>query len=80
MGQGSEPSHRGTLGGRLRENVPAYGSSLNYAEGLDPVDHYPEEVLKFVHRGLLALKMRIRGNLMAKDLTAAAVCDVVGPP
>jgi len=52
-------------GGRLREKVPAYGSSLNYTEGLDPVDHYPEEALEFVDRGLLALKMSIGGNPMA---------------
>ncbi len=67
-------------GGRLRERVPAYGSSLNYTEGLDPVDHYPEDALGFVDRGLLALKMRIGGNPMAQDLAAAtAVRDAVGP-
>ena len=68
------------FGGRLREKVPVYGSALNYTEGLDPVEHYPEEALKWVERGLRALKMRIGGNPVAEDLAAAAaVRDVVGP-
>ena len=39
-------------GGRLRERVPAYASAMNYQEGLDPEQHYPEEAAHWVEQGL----------------------------
>lgn len=67
-------------GGRLRERVPAYASAMNYTEGRDPVQQYPEEVATLVARGFRALKMRTGGLPIAQDLAAAtAVREVVGP-
>lgn len=67
-------------GGRLRERVPAYASAMNYQEGLDPEQHYPEEAGHFVEQGFRALKMRLGGLPMARDVAAAtAVREIVGP-
>jgi D-galactarolactone cycloisomerase len=68
------------FGGGLRDRVPAYASTMNYTEGLDPEKQYPEEAVAQVERGFRALKMRIGGLPMAKDLaTVAAVRKAVGP-
>jgi D-galactarolactone cycloisomerase len=67
-------------GGRLRDRVPAYASTMNYTEGLEPVEQYPQEAREQVERGFRALKMRIGGLPMARDLAAvAAVRKAVGP-
>ncbi len=67
-------------GGRLRERVAAYASAMNYQEGLEPEQHYPEEAAQWVERGFRALKMRLGGLPMARDVAAAtAVREVVGP-
>ncbi len=67
-------------GGRLRDRVMAYASAMNYIEGEDPVEQYPREARAFVAQGFKALKMRIGGQSIRKDLAAAAaVRAAVGP-
>ncbi len=67
-------------GGRLRDRVPAYASTMNYTEGLDPLRQYPEEALAAVRQGFRALKMRIGGQPPSRDLAVvAAVREAVGP-
>jgi D-galactarolactone cycloisomerase len=67
-------------GGRLRDQVPVYASAMNYTEGLDPEEQYPREALEQVEHGFRALKMRIGGLPLTRDLNAAAhVRDAVGP-
>src|SRR5436309_604013 len=67
-------------GGRLRDRVPAYASTMNYTEGLDPLRRYPEEAAAAVRQGFRALKMRIGGLLPHQDLaTVVAVREAVGP-
>jgi D-galactarolactone cycloisomerase len=67
-------------GGRLREKVPVYASAMNYIEGLDPLDYYPREAEELLGQGFRAMKMRIGGQPIAKDLKAIeAVRNVVGP-
>ncbi len=67
-------------GGRLRERVPAYASTMNYTQGLDPLQQYPQEAQAMVARGFRALKMRIGGQALNRDLaTVAAVREAVGP-
>jgi D-galactarolactone cycloisomerase len=68
------------FGGGLRDRVPAYASTMNYTEGLDPEKQYPEDAVAQVERGFRAMKMRIGGLPVAKDLAAvAAVRKAVGP-
>jgi D-galactarolactone cycloisomerase len=67
-------------GGRLRERVPAYASTMNYSEGLDPERQYPEEAKAQVRQGFRAMKMRIGGQPLSRDLAAVrAVREAVGP-
>ena len=67
-------------GGRLRDRVPAYASAMNYIEGEDPADYYPREAKELAAQGFRAMKMRIGGQSIAKDLAAAtAVRAAVGP-
>jgi D-galactarolactone cycloisomerase len=67
-------------GGRLRDRVPAYASAMNYTEGLDPVQQYPEDARTQVERGFRALKMRIGGLPVSHDLAAVrAVREAIGP-
>lgn len=67
-------------GGRLRDRVPAYASAMNYTEGLDPEKQYPEEAAALAKRGFKAMKMRIGGQPMKRDIAAcAAVREAVGP-
>jgi D-galactarolactone cycloisomerase len=67
-------------GGRLRERVAAYASAMNYQEGLEPEEHYPEEAAYYTEQGFRALKMRLGGLPLARDVAAAtAVREVVGP-
>jgi D-galactarolactone cycloisomerase len=69
------------FGGRLRERVPVYASAMNYTEGIDPLDQYPAEAARLVQeRGLRALKMRIGGQPIRRDVAVAqAVREAVGP-
>lgn len=67
-------------GGRLRERVPAYASTMNYQEGLEPEQHYPEEAAHFAELGFRNLKMRLGGQPIPRDVAAAtAVRNAVGP-
>jgi len=67
-------------GGRLRDQVPVYASAMNYTEGVAAEEQYPAEAADLVARGFRALKMRLGGQPMARDLAAAAaVREVVGP-
>ena len=67
-------------GGRLRERVAAYASAMNYQEGLDAEQHYPEEAAHYTELGFRALKMRLGGLPMKRDIAAAtAVRGAVGP-
>jgi D-galactarolactone cycloisomerase len=67
-------------GGRLRDRVPAYASTMNYTEGVDPLRQYPEEATAAVRQGFRALKMRIGGQPPRRDLAVvAAVREAVGP-
>lgn len=67
-------------GGRLRECVPAYASGMNYTEGREPEEQYPEEAAALTTQGFRALKMRIGGLAAHRDLASvAAVRETVGP-
>jgi D-galactarolactone cycloisomerase len=67
-------------GGRLRQRVPVYASTMNYTEGREPLQQYPEEAAAAVRQGFRALKMRIGGQSPRRDLeVVAAVREAVGP-
>jgi D-galactarolactone cycloisomerase len=67
-------------GGRLRDRVPAYASGLNYTEGREPEELYPEEAAALAAQGYRAVKMRIGGLPARRDLAAvSAVREAVGP-
>ncbi|MBL9216539.1 MAG: mandelate racemase/muconate lactonizing enzyme family protein [Opitutaceae bacterium] len=67
-------------GGRLRSRVMAYASAMNYIEGEDPAEYYPREAAQLVGEGFRALKMRIGGQEIPRDLAAIkAVRREVGP-
>lgn len=67
-------------GGRLRDRVPAYAAAMNYTEGVDPEKQYPDEAAGLVKKGFKAMKMRLGGLPMKRDLeTARLVREAVGP-
>lgn len=67
-------------GGRLRDRVLAYAAAMNYTEGQDPEEQYPQEAAGLVGRGFRAMKMRLGGLPASRDLAAAAaVRQAVGP-
>ena len=67
-------------GGRLRDRVPAYAAAMNYTKGQAPEKQYPAEAAALAKRGFRAMKMRLGGLPMARDLAAAtAVREAVGP-
>lgn len=67
------------FGGRLRDLVPVYGSTMNYEEGHEPEDMYPKEAAARVAEGFTALKMRLgRYSVSREAKVAAAVRDAVG--
>jgi D-galactarolactone cycloisomerase len=60
--------------------VPAYAAAMNYTEGQDPEKQYPAEAVALAKRGFQAMKMRLGGLPMKRDVaTAAAVREAVGP-
>ncbi len=68
------------FGGRLRKRVPAYASAMNYLEGAQPEQQYPQEAVALVKRGFKALKMRIGRYPVAREAAVAAVVrKAVGP-
>lgn len=67
-------------GGRLRDRVPAYAAAMNYQEGSDPLEHYPREAAALAAQGFRAMKMRLGGQSVSRDVaTAEAVREAVGP-
>jgi D-galactarolactone cycloisomerase len=70
----------GLYGGRLRDRVLMYASTMNYVEGEDPAVNNPREAAARVAQGFRALKMRLGGQSHERDLAAAtAVRRTVGP-
>ncbi|MDA1052970.1 MAG: mandelate racemase/muconate lactonizing enzyme family protein [Planctomycetota bacterium] len=68
------------FGGRMRERVPVYVSAMDYTEGLEIEEYYPEAAAKMVELGHQAMKMRVGRYSVAREAkVAAAVRDVVGP-
>src|SRR5262249_58424988 len=62
------------------DRIPAYASAMNYTEGNEPEQQYPEEASGLVAKGFRALKMRIGRLAPSRDLAAvAAVREAVGP-
>jgi D-galactarolactone cycloisomerase len=67
-------------GGRLRDRIPAYASTMNYIEGLEPEEHFPKEAAEKVKQGFKSLKMRIGRYSVAREAkVAAAIRAAVGP-
>src|SRR2546426_6324362 len=67
-------------GARLRDRVPAYASAMGYLEGVDPAESFPREAAEAKALGFRAVKIRIGGQPIRKDLEAiTAVRDVLGP-
>ncbi len=67
-------------GGRLRDRVPAYASSLTYIEGVPALEHYPSDAVALVEQGFRSIKLRLGGQPLRDDVTvAAAVRQAVGP-
>ena len=68
------------FGGRVRDRVPVYGSTMNYMEGEEPEDLYPRQAAARVKEGFKALKMRLGRYSVAREAKVAkAVRDTVGP-
>ena len=79
-GQALNMSVADLFGGGLRDRVPVYASAMNYLEGLEPEDHFPQEAAALVQQGFKALKMRIgRYSVLREAKVAAAVREAVGP-
>lgn len=67
-------------GGRLRDRVPAYASAMNYLEGREPEEQYPQEAAALVRQGFQALKMRVGRYPVAREAAVARmVRQAVGP-
>ncbi len=67
-------------GGRLRDRVTAYAAAMNYTKGEDPVKQYPAEAAALAKRGFKAMKMRLGGLPLKRDIAAATgVRKAVGP-
>lgn len=68
------------FGGRLRDHVPVYGSTMNYVEGEEPEDLFPREAAARAAEGYKALKMRIgRYSVARESKFIRAVREAVGP-
>lgn len=67
-------------GGKVRDKLFAYSSSMNYTAGVDPLDQHPAEAQQLVERGFRALKARTGRFGMKRDLAVLAkVREAVGP-
>jgi len=67
-------------GGRVRDKVLAYASAMNYTEGVDPEDQFPQEAAALVKRGFRAMKIRTGRFEPRRDLAVLAkVRETVGP-
>ena len=70
----------GLFGGRVRDRVPVYGSTMNYIEGETPEELYPRQAAARVQEGFRALKMRLgRYSVTREARVASAVREAVGP-
>ena len=68
------------FGGRVRDRVPVYASTMNYIEGQQPEEQYPRQAADFAARGFKALKMRLGRYSVAREAKIAArVRKTVGP-
>ncbi|WP_010583428.1 mandelate racemase/muconate lactonizing enzyme family protein [Schlesneria paludicola] len=67
-------------GGRVRDRVEAYASSVNYREGCEPEDQYPADALDLVRQGFRGVKLRIGRFSLGREIPIiAAVRDALGP-
>src|SRR5262245_4719082 len=67
-------------GGRLRDRVMAYASAMGYVEGVDPAQSFVRDAAAAKELGFRAVKIRIGGQSIPKDLVAiTAVRDLLGP-
>ena len=67
-------------GGRVRDKLFAYASSMNYTEGLDPIDQHPPEAKELVEKGFRSLKARTGRFGPKKDLAVLTkIREAVGP-
>jgi len=68
------------FGGRFRDRIPVYGSTMNYIDGEQPEDLYPRQAAEKAAEGFKALKMRLGRYSVAREAKVAkAVRDAVGP-
>ena len=68
------------FGGRMRDRVPVYGSTMNYMEGEQPEDLYPRQAAARSEEGFKAMKMRLGRYSVAREAKVAkAVREAVGP-
>lgn len=67
------------FGGRVRDRVPAYASTMNYLEGITPEELYPRQAAEKAAQGFKALKMRLGRYPVRREASiAAAVREAVG--
>lgn len=67
-------------GGRLRDRVEVYASTLGFLEGEDARVHYPRMAEEFAAAGFRAIKLKIGAQPARDDLAAvAAARRAVGP-
>ena len=67
-------------GGRLRDRVAIYASTLGFLEGEDARVQYPRQAEEFAAAGFRAIKLKIGAQTIEEDLAAvAAARQAVGP-
>lgn len=67
-------------GGKVRDKLFAYASSMNYTEGVDPEEQHPAEAKELVKRGFRSLKARTGRYGPKKDIAVLTkVREAVGP-
>ncbi len=67
-------------GGRVRDRVEAYASSVNYSEGREPEEQYPADAVALVEQGYRGIKLRIGRFPLRREIPfIAAVRDAIGP-
>lgn len=67
------------FGGRVRDRVAVYASTMNYIEGEEPEVVFPRDAAEKLKQGFKAMKMRIGRYSVAREAKIAAkVREVVG--
>jgi D-galactarolactone cycloisomerase len=67
-------------GGRVRDRVEAYASSVNYSEGREPEEQYPADALELVRQGFRGVKLRIGRYPVEREVgIITAVREAIGP-